>query len=51
MMVAFSSVAYSYYSEIKQTAVKEATCKAPKSDETMWELLTRKAIGLVSVSY
>lgn len=51
VMVAFTSVAFSYYNEAKKTVTKEACCKAPKTDETIWEMLTKKMVGMVNLSY
>lgn len=50
LMVTFTSVAYSYYNEPKNLIEEDSRYQqddCSKTDETPWELLTKKIVGVV----
>ena len=53
LLIAATSVAYSYYNEAKRTVIsgKEISEKEEciQNDETPWETLTKKIVGFVSL--
>jgi hypothetical protein len=54
LLFTYSSIAFSFYRESakKTPSVLEAqTSKCLKTDETIWESLTKKMVGMVSVHF
>ena len=53
LLIAATSVAYSYYNEAKRTVIsgEEISDKeeCDQSDETPWETLTKKIVGFVTM--